>query len=175
MDVMQAIRSRRSVRKYQPRDIEAEKLQQVLEAGRLAPSANNRQLWKFIVVRDAQIRQKLVKACCDQAFIAQAPIVIIICATDAERRMRSGMRVAAVDPTIATDHMTLAATSLGLGTCWIGAFHPQEVATVANLPADVVPIHVLPLGYPDESPPPRPRKSPEEVICWDTYQPMNQP
>ncbi len=169
MDVMQAIRSRRSVRKYEPREVEQEKLELVLEAGRIAPSANNRQLWKFVVIRQADRRQQMIKACYDQAFVGQAPVVIVICATDAERRMRSGMPVAAVDPTIAVDHMTLAATGLGLATCWIGAFTPAEVAKVCQLPDDVVPVHVLPLGYAAETPDQRPRKPADEVICWETY------
>lgn len=164
MDVLEAIRSRRSIRSYLPRPVEEEKLTQVLEAARLAPSANNRQDWKFIVVRDAARRQKLVVPCNNQTFIADAPIVIVACTTDAKRTMRSGYQCAAVDVSIAVDHLTLAATALGLGTCWIGAFDAKKVAAVLDLPPEVVPVHVLPLGYPAETPDPRPRKGLSEIL-----------
>lgn len=164
MDVFEAIRTRRSIRSYSDRPVEEAKLQQVLEAGRLAPSASNRQDWVFVVVRDAAKRQKLVAACKDQKFIGQAPVVLVVCATNMEYRMRSGLAIAAVDPTIAVDHMTLAATALGLGTCWIGAFEPEKVAAVVDVPAGATPVHVLPLGYPAESPEPRARKAMSEVV-----------
>lgn len=166
MDVFEAIRSRRSIRSYSEREVEPQKLEQVLDAGRLAPSASNRQDWKFVVVREAAKRRQLVKACRDQAFIGAAPVVIVVCATDTEYRMRSGLRIAAVDPTIAVDHMTLAAAALGLGTCWIGAFEADKVAKVLDLPPDLTPAHVLPLGYAAESPEPRARKSLDEVVVY---------
>jgi len=169
MDVMETIKTRRSIRAYQNKAVEEEKLQKVLEAGRLAPSANNRQDWKFVVVKDAALREQMVEACCNQKFVGQAPAVIVACTTDAKRVMRSGFQCAAVDLSIAVDHMTLAATSLGLGTCWIGAFERDKVSKVLGLPPDVVPVHVMPLGYPAESPSPRPRKSAAEVLCMDRY------
>lgn len=169
MDVMQAIRTRRSIRKYQDRPVESQKLHQLLEAARLAPSASNRQNWKLVVITDAATRKKMVKACYEQAFIAQAPVLIVACATDAQRIMRSGLQAAAVDPTIAVDHMTLAAVELELGSCWIGAFDPQQVAEIINLPEGVIPAHVLTVGYPDEDPTPRPRKATDEIICRETF------
>ena len=169
MDVMEAIRQRRSVRAYQDRPIEEEKLQQVLEAGRLAPSGNNRQEWVFVVVRDSAKREQLVEACCNQAFVATAPVVLVICATDAKRTMRSGMRGAAVDTSIAVDHMTLAAVGLGLGTCWIGAFEADKVGKVVGLPKGIIAAHVLPLGYPASTPDARPRKSLAEVVRYDSF------
>jgi nitroreductase len=166
MDLFDAITSRRSIRSYDAQPVEDEKLAQVLEAGRLAPSANNRQDWLFVVVRDAATREKLVPACRDQKFIGEAPVVIVICATDAEYRMRSGLRIAAVDSSIAVDHMTLAARALGLGTCWIGAFDADKVAEVLDLDDDVAPAHVMPLGYPAEDPEARPRKPLAEVVRY---------
>ena len=97
MNVIEAIKTRRSVRSYQDKPVEPEKLQQILEAARLAPSASNSQDWKFIVVQDPQTRQALAKACHDQAFIAQAPIVIAACSTNPTRLMASGQPTAAVD------------------------------------------------------------------------------
>ncbi len=164
MDVLEAIRTRRSIRSYLPRPVEEDKLAQILEAARLAPSANNRQDWKFIVVRESARRKKLVEPCNNQAFIADAPVVIVACTTDAKRTMRSGYQCAAVDVTIAVDHLTLVATALGLGTCWIGAFEAKKVAAALDLPPDVVPVHILPLGYPAETPAPRPRKTTADLF-----------
>lgn len=169
MDVMEAIRQRRSVRVYEDRPLEDEKLQAVLEAGRLAPSGSNRQEWVFVVVRDASRRQKLVEACCNQGFVATAPVVLVICMTDAKRTMRSGLRGGAVDTSIAVDHMTLAAVAQGLGTCWIGAFEADQVGRVVGLPEGLVAAHVLVLGYPGESPQARPRKPLAEVVRYDSF------
>jgi nitroreductase len=169
MDVFEAIRSRRSIRAYGERAVEQDKLRQVLEAGRLAPSGNNRQDWTFVVVRDASRRRDLVRACRGQKFIAEAPVVIVVCAADGARTMSSGLNGAAVDSAIAVDHMTLAAAALGLGTCWIGAFDAPAVAEVIGAPAGVTVCHVLPLGYPTETPAPRPRKALDEIVRWDAW------
>jgi len=167
MDVFEAIRSRRSIRSFQDRPVDDKALEQILEAGRLAPSAGNRQDWLFVVVRDAEKRKAIAKACHDQAFVGQAPVVIVACATDLQHRMSSGLNIAAVDPTIAVDHMTLAATALGLGTCWIGAFDPSAVGKLLGLSEGVAPAHVLPLGHPAETPAARPRKPLDEVVRHD--------
>ena len=98
MDVIQAIKTRRSVRSYQDKPVEPEKLQQILEAARLAPSACNYQEWKFIVVQDVQTRQALARACHNQAFIGRAPLVIAACSTNPTRMMASGQPAPAVDP-----------------------------------------------------------------------------
>ncbi|MCK4850501.1 MAG: nitroreductase family protein [Phycisphaerae bacterium] len=168
MNVMEAIKTRRSVRSYQDKPVEPEKLQQVLEAARLAPSASN-QDWKFIVVQDTGTRQALAKACHNQAFIGQAPVVIAACSTNPSQLMPSGQSTAAVDLAIAVDHMTLAAVELGLGTCWIGAFDAPAVGKLLDVPDDCAVVHVLPLGYPAESPPARPRKSASEIVCNEKF------
>lgn len=169
MSVIEAIRTRRSIRAYKDQPVEPEKLQQVLEAARLAPSANNRQGWKFIVVQDPAIRQALVTACHNQKFVGQAPVVIAACSTDPQRVMASGQPAAAVDLAIAVDHMTLAAVELGLGTCWIGAFDAPAVAKLLGVPSDAVVVHILPLGYPSSSPPAHKAKPPSEVICHEQW------
>jgi len=169
MDVFDAIKARRSVRSYLDRDVEEEKLRQVLEAGRLAPSASNRQEWRFVVVRDAQLRQKLVAAAHGQRFVGEAPVVIVACAVQSDHIMPCGHPSHLIDVAIAIDHMTLAARELGLGTCWIGAFDPDEVRRVLGIPGDVEVIELLPLGYPSEWPQARPRKPFEEVVCFDSW------
>lgn len=163
MTVMQAIKDRRSVRHYAERPIEEEVLAQVLEAGRLAPSATNRQEWKFVVARDPAKREALSAACCNQKMVAEAPATLIVCAT-AGGAMPCGQLAETVDCSIAMSFMMLEAAELGLGACWLGAFKADAVKDVLGLPEDYTPVVVSPLGYPAEQPDARPRKALEEVV-----------
>lgn len=165
MELMEAVSVRRSIRSYLDRPVEEEKLLAVLEAGRLAPSARNMQDWRFIVVRDRADRQKLAAAARDQQFVAQAPLVIAACGTS-DLVMTCGQPAYAIDVAIALDHMTLAAASLGLGTCWIGAFYEDRVKDILAVPPEIRVVALLPLGYPAEKPDPRPRKSLEDIVAW---------
>ncbi len=122
MNVMDAIKIRKSVRKFLDKAIEQEKLNLVLEAGRLAPSASNRQEWRFVVVSDLETRKKIAEAANQQTFVGEAPVVIVACAETDSNVMMCGQLCYPIDVAIALDHMTLAAVELGLGTCWIGAF-----------------------------------------------------
>ncbi len=168
MDLMQAIRARRSIRKFLDRPIEEEKLLAVLEAGRLAPSARNMQDWRVIVVSDAATRQRLAVAARDQQFVGQAPVVIAACGTS-DLVMTCGQPAYAIDVAIALDHMTLAATSLDLGTCWIGAFYEDKVKEILGVPPEIRVVALLPMGYPAVEPEPRPRKSLDEVIAMEHW------
>lgn len=170
MDVMEAIRSRRSVRSYADHAVAQDDLQQVLEAGRLAPSASNRQEWKFVVVRDAALREQLAEAARGQRFVAEAPVVIAACAVEHDHVMSCGHPSFLVDVAIAIDHMTLAARALGLGTCWIGAFDQDKVRQVLGIPADVEVVELLPLGYPTEWPDAKPRKDLQEIVSYDGWE-----
>ena len=163
MTVMQAIKDRRSVRHYADRPIEEEVLAQVLEAGRLAPSARNRQEWKFVVARDPAKREALAAACCNQKMVAEAPVTLVICATSGGF-MNCGQLAETVDCSIAMSLMMLEAAELGLGTCWLGAFEAGQVKDVLGLPEGYIPVVVSPLGYPAEQPNARPRKALEEVV-----------
>jgi len=169
MEVYDCIKSRRSVRSYAKKDVEEEKLTQVLEAARLAPSASNRQNWKFIVVRDKSLRALLAEAAYAQTFIGEAPVVIVACATKSDHIMPCGHASHLIDVAIAVDHMTLAARELGLGTCWIGAFKHDEVKQVLGIPGPVQVVALTPLGYPTSWPRPTPRKSLDEVVCYDGW------
>ncbi len=164
MDVMTAIKTRRSIRAYEKREIESEKLNLVLEAGRLAPSAGNRQEWKFIVVKDAQIRSKLAAASCNQAFVGEAPAVIVAYASDVDHTMKCGQASYSIDLAIALDHMSLKATEEGLGTCWIGAFYEDEVRKILSIPGDNRIVALLPIGYPAATPSQTSRKKLEEIV-----------
>ena len=168
--VLETIRNRQSVRSYLKKEIPQELLQQVLEAGRLAPSAKNSQPWKFIVVKDEKLKEKLIPACKNQKFIAEASVVIVGCATDPGYKMGSGDHSYSGDLSIALDHMSLQAVALGLGTCWIGAFYLDKVKEVLEIPEDVKVVALLPLGYPKELGAKRGRKDLSEVICYDKYE-----
>ena len=168
MDLMQAIRARRSIRNFLDKSVEEELLLAVLEAGRLAPSARNMQDWRFIVVRDAARRSLLAGAARDQQFVGQAPVVIAACGTS-DLVMTCGQPAYVIDVAIALDHMTLAAASLGLGTCWIGAFYEDKVKEILGVPPEIRVVALLPLGYPAEEPGPRGRKSLDEIMAREHW------
>ncbi len=170
MDVISAIKKRKSVRGFLEKDVEEEKLKIILEAGRLAPSASNRQEWRFIVVRDKETRQKLAKAAKNQAFVAEAPVVIACCAQSDNQLMTCGQVCYPIDVAIAIDHMTLMAVELELGTCWIGAFYEDEVKKVLGIPKDVRVVELLPLGYPkDPKPVEKDRKLFSEIVSLERW------
>ncbi|MEA1964490.1 MAG: nitroreductase family protein [Candidatus Aerophobetes bacterium] len=169
MEVKQAIQKRRSVRSYEKRAVPEEKIKRVLEAARLAPSASNRQLWKFIVVRDETRRQEIAKAASNQSFIAEAPVVIAAVGLDPDSLMRCGVPRYAVDLAIAVDHMTLAAVEENLGTCWIGSFSQEKVKKMLNIPEKYKVVALLPLGFPADKPKVKSRRSLKEIVCYETF------
>ncbi len=169
MDVLSAIQGRRSIRQYSARFVEDEKLGKVLEAARLSPSASNRQSWKFVVVRDDETRAKLTEAAGRQAFVGQAPVIIVACGTDPEGIMMCGQHRHSIDLSIATAYMLLEAHEQGLGTCWLGSFDEKKVKEILNIPEGVRVVAITPLGYPAEEPAPRPRKKVDEIVCHEKY------
>jgi nitroreductase len=169
MELKETIRKRQSIRDYQDKPVPEEKLTRVLEAARLAPSANNMQPWKFVVVKDSKRRKELGRAANGQTFIGQAPIVIAAVATEPESIMSSGIPRYAVDVAIAVDHMTLAAVDEGLGTCWIGAFSQQKVKEILNIPDKYRVVALLPLGFPRAETAMKLRKSLGEIVCYETF------
>jgi len=156
------LKKRRSIRAYKGTALEKDTLLAVLEAGRLAPSASNRQDWHFTVVTNRELRERLAAACCGQSMVAQAPAAIVVWGTS-ESVMTCKQSAATIDCSIALTHIMLKAAELGLGTCWLGAFKADEAAQVLNLPDGAVVVAVTPLGYPDEAPAPRPRKNPDAI------------
>ena len=152
--VMDAIRTRKSIRAFLVKPVEDERLNKVLEAGRLAPSASNRQEWRFVIVRQPETRKKLA-AVVDghSAFVRQAPVIIAACADTYGHIMKCGQLCYPMDVAIALDHMTLAAVELGLGTCWIGSFEEKTVKEILGIPERIRLLELMPLGYPaDPSP-----------------------
>ncbi len=146
MDVFEAIRARKSVRTWQDRPVEPEKLRRVLEAARLAPSARNGQEWRFVVVTDREKRERLAQEASSERFMAGAPVIIAACAETDGRIMRCGQRAYPIDVAIAMDHLSLAAVAEGLGTCWIGSFDPSQVRRILGIPDSVEVVELMPLG-----------------------------
>ena len=147
MDVLEAIKTRRSVRSFQDRPVEQEKIDKILQAARLSPSAVNFQPWDFIVVQDPKAKEQLSKAYLRQWF-TKAPAVIVVCATPKRAWTRSdGEEFWKIDAAIATQSMVLTATAEGLGTCWIGAFDEKKAKEALNIPGNVRVVVMMPLGY----------------------------
>lgn len=169
MDFLELATSRHSVRAYQSRPVEQDTLDRILEAVRLAPSGSNRQPWRFVVVRDADVRRRLVAACADQQFIAQAPVVIAGVGLLPDRVMLCEVPGDPVDVAIALEHLALAAAAEGLGTCWIGAFHQDRVRDVLGIPESAKVIGVMTLGYPAVGPRPKSRKPISEIVCYERW------
>jgi len=170
MDVYEAINKRCSVRSYQNKPVEQDKLTRVLEAGRLSPSARNAQNRKFIVVRDAKTRAAL-KDAAGQPFLAEAPVVIAVVSSEPQRLMYCKVPAGPVDCAIAIDHMTLAAVAEGLGTCWIGHFDQDACCKILGVPAGSQVIELLALGYPAaaDKQKPKSRKPMAEILCHERY------
>lgn len=167
MELTQAIKKRRSIRKFKRDSIPYESIREALEAAMHAPSAGNLQSRYFYVVSDQTLRKRLAAAAYDQNFIKQAPVVVVVC-TDHRIQTTYGERgitlYAIMDCAAAIQNMLLCAYSLGLGSCWVGAFHEQEVTKLLNIPLHLRPVSIVPLGYPNESPAPPP-KMPFENAC----------
>lgn len=165
MEVFEAIEKRRSIRKYADKKIEDEKLKKIVDAGRLAPSANNAQEWKFIVINNDEKRKEITEAT-GMEFIGQAPTIIVACATESDKKMFCGQMAYTVDLSIAFSYMILEAAELGIGSCWIGHFDEQKVKDALGIPESIRVVAIAPFGYPDEEPEARPRKSIEDVACF---------
>lgn len=160
----EAVISRRSVRKYRREPVKDEDLKMILEAARQAPSGKNAQPWHFVVVRDPERKREVARACAEQMWMADADV--IVCGVGFARR---SPKWHVVDTTIALQNMILVATSLGYGTCWIGAYYPDEVKKALALPDDATVVCLTPVGVPDESPRARGRRAPSEIFSLDVY------
>ncbi len=159
------LHSRRSIRRYQDKSIPSDMLNAVLEAGRLAPSSRNSQDWHFTVVTNPDLRKKLVTACHDQDMVEQAPVTLVVSHKDLPL-MVCGQNRGTVNGSIALSFMMMKAADLGLGTCWLGAFTNDTIKDILDIPDEYTVIAVTPLGYPDESPAARPRKSMDEIVSF---------
>ncbi|MFZ3086268.1 MAG: nitroreductase family protein [Candidatus Hydromicrobium sp.] len=169
--LMDLIEKRKSIRSYKPQDVEEEKLNYILQAFRKAPSAKNLQPWKLIVVKDKKKISDLSIACNNQTFISEAPVLIVACAKEDEAYgvMGGYMNSYPVDIALALEHLILAATEKGLGTCWIGAFKEKLVKDLLDVPDNVRVVAITPVGYPAIEGRTRGRKPISEIVCYDKY------
>ena len=174
MDIFQVIRDRRSIRKYRDTPVEPDKITQVLEAARLAPSWKNLQCWRFLVLRDPQRRAAMLEAFPEgnpgNKALASAPVIIVACAEPTESGVENGIDYYIADTAIAFEHLCLAAHALGLGTCWMGWFDEAALKAALGIPANIRVVGVTPLGYPDQEPKPRPRKSLEDITFYEHWE-----
>jgi len=173
MDFLEVLLTRRSVRSYSSKAIDSKVLRTVLDAARMAPSANNVQPWRFIVVSDDNKRKAIARISANQSFIAEAPVILVCCGkryVDRWSWLEKNMYL--VDTAIAIDHLALAARNQGLGTCWIGAFDHEDLKNLLKVPDGFDIIVLIPLGYPA-----RPelfhetssRKPLDEIIFAETF------
>ncbi len=150
MDIFEAIKKRKSIRSYKHKEVEEDKIKKIMDFARLAPSASNRQEWRFIVVKDKDKRKALSKAAKNQSFVEEAPVVIACCAETDNHVMACGQLCYPIDVAIAIDHIALCAVSLGLGTCWVGAFYEDEAKMILSVPEEIRIVELITLGYPED-------------------------
>ena len=179
MELLEVIRSRRSIRRYRTDPVDDQTLELVLEAARWAPSWANTQCWRFIVVRDSKIKVELVGVVggTNPALeaIRNAPVVIVACAELGKAGCYHGEPTTdkgdwyMFDVALAMEHLVLAAHSLGLGTVHVGSFDAKRVACILEVPEGFCVVSMTPLGYPDREPRPVPRKELSELVSYEKY------
>jgi nitroreductase len=164
MDVFEAIAARKSVRSYRPDPVPKEVVERIVDAGRQAPSGNNIQPWEFVVVTDAGMRQQLAQICTAGRFIAQAPVCIVVFCRATKYYLEDG--------SAAIENMLLAATALGLGSCWVAGDkkpYARRIAHMLNVPEEMKLIALISLGYPDDPKPRKPKRPLQEVLHWESF------
>lgn len=169
MAVLEAIRRRYSCRAYQDKAIEQEKLDQVFEAARLAPSAKNLQDWRFLVVRDKDKKRQVAESTNQPEAFGKAGVMIAAC-SNSDYVMKCGQAVGPIDVAIALEHICLQATELGLATCWIGSFEAEKVRRILGIPQDVSIIELMVLGYPADKMKKPQREPVEKTVCYDKWE-----
>ncbi|MGA2322556.1 MAG: nitroreductase family protein [Sedimentisphaerales bacterium] len=169
MTVFEVIKKRYSCRTYQDKPIEQDKLDQIFEAARQAPSAKNLQDWRFVVVTGKKIKQQVTGCTNHQDAFGQAGAIIAACSVCGET-MKCGQRIAPIDVSIALEHIALMATELGLATCWIGSFDAEKVRQVLEIPKDVAIIELMALGYPADGSRQTTREPMKSIVCRDKWQ-----
>jgi nitroreductase len=173
MDVLEAVRGRRSIRAFRSDDVSPKIVEKLLDAARWAPSAGNIQPWEFIVVRKPEIKRALAEAALDQTLIEEASVVIVVCANEDRSSQGYGIRGKTLyclqDTAAATQNILLTAYSLGLGTCWVGAFREEEAREILKIPHGIRPVAIIPVGYPAETPPQRDRRPISQIAHYETF------
>jgi nitroreductase len=174
MDVLEAIKGRRSVRSFKSEKNVSEKtVQELIDAARWAPSAGNIQPWEFIIVRKPEIKKRLSEAALNQSFLEQAPVVIVVCADENRSSEGYGQRGRTLyclqDTAAAIQNIHLTAHSLGLGTCWVGAFKEEEASKILKIPQGIRPVALIPVGYSSKFPSPRSKRTFDETVHYEVF------
>lgn len=168
MDAIEAILTRRSIRSFTTHALSDDQIDTLLKVMIAAPSAGNQQPWRIVVVQDPEVKRKLVRGALDQDFIAQAPVVFVICRVPDESSGRYGDRgrnlYSIQDTAAMVENLLIAANAMGLGGCWIGAFRDAEVARAIDCPDGVYPAAIIPIGHTKESPRMPSRRSMKDVV-----------
>ena len=173
MNVFEAVATRRSIRKFTVQDIPMEILGVVLDAGRYAPCAGNIQNWKFVIIKDPENKQRVAEAAMQQMWMAEAPVIIVVCAETEKIKQFYGVRgerlYSVQNCAAAVQNMLLTAHALGLAGTWIGAFDEDMLRRAVSIPKDIRPQAILPIGYPDEVVPAPVRYTLENVCYFEQY------
>ena len=171
MDFFDAVKARRSIRAFQNRPLEEEKINRTIEAVNLAPSAGDLQAYEIVVVKDSRRKSELVKAAGEQSFLSEAPVCLVFLAYPERSSKKYGKRGSELyclqDATIAAAYAQLVATALGLASTWVGAFDEKAVAKIVGAPRSRRPIAILPIGYGQETPEVTPRRRISEIVCLE--------
>ena len=172
MEVLEAIKSVRSVSRFRPDPVPEQKVQAVMNAARLAVSADNIQPWKFIVVSDEDSKRKLAGACTNARRLPEAPVVVVACARldEAVATIGGYMNSYPLDLGMALSNLTVAAASEGLGTSWVFSFNEEKVKTLLGIPEDARVVGLTPLGIPEAFEPPAGRKHLSEILSYNSYE-----
>jgi len=168
MAVLDSIRRRYSCRAYQDKSIEQDKLDCILEAARLAPSAKNTQDWRFVIVTDRDTKSRVAGTTNRPEVFEKAGAIIAAC-SNSDEIMRCGQAIGPIDVAIALEHICLQAADLGLGTCWIGSFDADKVRQILTIPEDIAIIELMALGYPADNKPEPKREPIEKIVCYNTW------
>ncbi|MGM0431748.1 MAG: nitroreductase family protein [Spirochaetota bacterium] len=170
VEFYETVRKRFSVRSFENKPVEPEKLERILEAARLAPSAKNLQQCRYVVVTDKEKIEQLAQASYNQTFVGEAAAVIVCCSDTDKATMRCGHAHYTIDVGIALEHAALAAVAEGLGGCWIGSFKPEEVRKILGIPDSIEVVELYPLGYPAADAKPLKTKKPlEEIVSYNAW------
>ncbi|WP_460001750.1 nitroreductase family protein [Paradesulfitobacterium aromaticivorans] len=173
MELMEVVQRRRSIRAYKPDPVEPEKIAQILEAARLAPSWKNLQCWRFMIISAAEKRQGIADAFPltnpGRKAILEAPVVIILCADPDESEVWEGKDYYMLDAGLAMEHLILTATAQGLGTCWQALFSEDKMRSALGVPDNFRIVAITPLGYPAQEKNPRPRKALTEIAFGEQW------
>lgn len=173
MDVLEAIKGRRSIRSYKKKDVSNAVIIKLINLASFAPSAGNTQPCEFIIVRKIEIKKNLAKCAFNQTFLNDAPVLLVVCANESRSSQRYGTRGKTLyciqDTAAAIQNILLAAHSFGLSTCWVGAFNENATKEILNIPLKIRPVAIITIGYGTEIPPPRRMRSISQTIHYETF------